>query len=217
MHRDTNTIVGVGGDYFIAVGDSITEGTGDENPDNNLSIDGRVFARQGFEAPLNDELMAAGRPRIVFNEGIPGAQAADLEGDPINAILERHPKANAMLLMIGTNDAPAGVSANAFESSVENIVTTALNDVDRAYIARIPPRYDDAGELEFDSQIQGYNSRIELIAATNNVFLGPDFYNAFLGEYINSNLYTPPDGIHPNDAGYQVMAEDWATTLLSTP
>ena len=220
LHRDLNTVVGVGGDYFIAVGDSITEGTGDENPNNNLSMDGRIVARQGFEAPLNDELEAAGwPPRIVFNEGIPGARAAELDGAPIDAILERHPRANAMLLLIGTNDAPAGVSADAFESSVRNIVNTALTDVARAYIARIPPRYDVAGSLEFDTLIQAYNIRINQIAAvtSDNVYPGPDLYAAFLGQYSNNNLYTPPDGIHPNDAGYQVMAEDWATILFSTP
>ncbi|WP_372683725.1 GDSL-type esterase/lipase family protein [Desulfosarcina sp.] len=219
VHRDTNTVVGVGGDYFIAVGDSITDGIGDENPNNNFSMDGRIVARQGFEAPLSDELMDAGSPpRIVFNEGVPGAHAADLDGDPIDAILERHPRANAMLLLIGTNDAPDNISADAYESSVRNIVNTALTDVARAHIALIPPRYDDAGNLEFDTLIQGYNGRIALIAATSdNVYLGPDLYAAFLGEYNNSNLYTPPDGIHPNDAGYQVMAEDWATILLATP
>jgi lysophospholipase L1-like esterase len=221
LHRDTNSVVGVGGDYIIAVGDSITDGVGDENPDNNSSADGRTVAIQGFEAPLNDELALAGwPPRIIFNEGIPGVLAAGLEDTMITSILERHPRANAMLLLIGTNDAPAGgpgTPAGDFQASVESIVTDALTDVDRAYIARIPPRYD-GGSLSFDAKIREYNDRIDLMVADNNdnVFPGPNLYTVFLGKYdIPDSLYR--DDIHPNDDGYQAMAEAWAATLESTP
>jgi hypothetical protein len=73
IYRDINAVVGVGGGYTIAVGDSITNGIGDENPLNNDSLDGRVVSRQGFQAQLVDDLTdATGLPQIVFNEGLPG-------------------------------------------------------------------------------------------------------------------------------------------------
>ena len=73
LSRDINTVVGVGGNYIIAVGDSITNGVGDENPFNNDSMDGRIVSRQGFQAELTDDLtISIGLPQIVFNEGIGG-------------------------------------------------------------------------------------------------------------------------------------------------
>ena len=100
---DTNSMVGTGGDYYVTVGDSITNGVGDFNPANNDSADGRIVAIQSYQARLSDRLTTTtGRPQIVFNEGIGGDKPADLQAR-IDSILERHPGANKVLLMIGTN------------------------------------------------------------------------------------------------------------------
>ena len=100
---DTNSMVGTGGDYYVTVGDSITNGVGDFNPANNDSADGRIVAIQSYQARLSDRLTTTtGRPQIVFNEGIGGDKPADLQAR-IDSILERHPGANKVLMMIGTN------------------------------------------------------------------------------------------------------------------
>ena len=97
-------MVGTGGDYYVTVGNSITNGVGDLIPGNNDSDDGRIVAIQGYQARLSNLLTTkTGRPQIVFNEGIPGDTASDLNGR-IDSILDRHPGANKVLMMIGTND-----------------------------------------------------------------------------------------------------------------
>jgi lysophospholipase L1-like esterase len=230
LNADINTVVGVGGDYIIAVGDSIVNGVADEDPGNNDSLDGRIVAIQGSAAPLNDALTATlDLPHIVFNEGLPRDQATLLAGFPlledgrIDSKLERHPGADTMLLLIGTNDSSAGSSgtpADDFETSVRAIATAALDaGIDRVYIARIPPRYDNdsATNAVNNGRITEYNDRIVLIAtefSDDNVFLGPNFYTLF--EEDKDNLYDL-DGLHPNDAGYLAMADAWHTTLTTTP
>jgi lysophospholipase L1-like esterase len=224
LNADINTVVGVGGNYIIAVGDSIINGVADEDPGNNDSMDGRIVAIQGLAAPLNDALTATlDLPHIVFNEGLPRDQATLLEGTRIDSKLERHPGADTMLLLIGTNDSSAGssgTSADDFETSVRAIATAALvAGVDRVYIARIPPRYDNdsATNAVNNSRITEYNDRIVLIAtefSDDNVFLGPDFYTLFKDQ---QGLLYDLDGLHPNDEGYQAMADAWHTTLTTTP
>ena len=108
---DTNSMVGTGGDYYVTVGDSITNGEGDDNASNNDSADGRIVAIQGYQARLADLLTTAtGRPQIVFNEGIPGETSSDLDLR-IDSILDRHPGANKVLMMIGTNDSGGSVTS----------------------------------------------------------------------------------------------------------
>ncbi len=105
IDSDINSTVGTGGGYYVAVGDSITNGFGDAISSNNESADGRIVAIQGFQAPLADLLTdVTGQPQIVFNEGIGSERSSDLLLR-IDSILERHPGANGFLLMIGTNDA----------------------------------------------------------------------------------------------------------------
>ena len=216
LSLDINAVVGVGGTYIIAVGDSITNGSRDENPANNDSLDGRIVATQGFEAQLNDELTAAtGLPQIVFNEGIGGDLSSQLDLDRIDSILERHPGADTMLLLIGTNDVWANIAVNVYEGHVRAIVNAALvNQVDQVFFARILPFYN-AGQATLNPRVVIYNTRIEQIVETDTsgiLFPGPDFYTTFLNKY--STLYDP-DGVHPNDAGYQAMAVDWNDILTS--
>ncbi|MFO7716186.1 GDSL-type esterase/lipase family protein [Desulfosarcina sp.] len=228
LSHDINFVVGVGGNYFIAVGDSITNGVGDEDPLNNDSMDGLIVSSQGFQAQLSDELtFSTGLPQIVFNEGIGGDLSSDTMLQRIDSILERHPKANGMLLLIGTNDAMTVPQTDpvAFEFNVTQIATVALTELDLVYIALIPPIYDGSGNPRMtpNNQIALFNTRIEqniVDDPNDNLYLGPDLYNRFENQF--ATLYTPldgtpPDGLHPSDAGYQAMASDWHAALVSIP
>jgi lysophospholipase L1-like esterase len=215
LNRDINSAVGVVGRYIIAVGDSITNGFGDENPFNNNSLDGRIVARQGFAAQLNDLLThATGLPHIVFNEGIGGDRSEHLDVDRIDSILERHPGADTMLLLIGTNDVWANIPVNDFAMHVSNIVNVARFEVNQVSIARILPFYNAQQEI-LNSRVAIFNQRIDQIVAEDlsaNFFLGPDFYQLFEGQ---STVLYGLDGVHPNDAGYQAMAGAWRDSLVS--
>jgi lysophospholipase L1-like esterase len=216
---DINATVGTGGDYYVTVGDSITNGMADENPDNNETTDGRIVAIQGYQAPLADLLTASrARPQIVFNEGIEGDKSSDLN-KRIGSILGRHPKANKFLMQIGTNDSGGNpVALEVYRTTIEAIVNK-IDDVAKkqVWLARMPRTYlKDVTPLTLDDVrnaiILQYNAEIRAIADLNpndNKRLGPNFYNALS----NDNLFA--DHLHPNDAGYQVMADGWHGILRS--
>jgi lysophospholipase L1-like esterase len=223
LHRDINDAVGIGGNYVITVGDSITNGIGDENPYNNDSLDGRMVSRQGFQARLADRLTAvSGLPQIVFNEGIPRDRAFHLDEMRIESILERHPGANKMLLLIGTNDAVSNTDPEKFWGAVRRIVDAALvNGIDQVFVASILPFFNaeplyGVSSEELNRRVRLLNARIqEIVTApdlSGNLFAGPDFYTLFAQ---HARDFYSSDGFHPNDAGYAAMADAWLDILVA--
>ena len=68
--------VGIG-DYYVAMGDGITIGFGDDRPNDDNSADGRS-GLLGFTGILADALTAArGYPVTVVNEGVSGAATSN--------------------------------------------------------------------------------------------------------------------------------------------
>ena len=220
---DLNSMVGTGGDYIITVGDSITNGVGDDDPSNNDSDDGRIVSIQGYQALLANSLAtASGLPVIVFNEGIEGEDTYDLVNH-IDSILERHPDANKVLLMIGTNDsAPIREydPDTEYKPNLNDIVTIIDDDNGKSvWLAKILPAFvQNSDPLTLDTDrntdfITQYNTKIEEIvniSTTDNTYLGPDFYTTF---YDDASLYT--DYLHPNDDGYAEMALGWFDALTN--
>ena len=218
VSHDINAMVGIGGDYYVTVGDSITNGVGDFNPFNNDSIDGRIVSSQGFQASLADQLTeTTNRPQILFNEGIGGDRASNLEAR-IDSIMERHPGANKVLLMIGTNYANnSSVTPTDFRNQV--LGTIAKINGPQVWLAKPMPTFINDSPLSWtlnttrNNRIQQYNIELEQIAASSaNTYLGPDFYTVFSNFAIPSDVYA--DHLHPNDAGYTVMADQWHNVLV---
>ena len=217
LAQDSNLVVGVSGDYYIAIGDSITNGRGDDDPSDNTSQDGRIIANQGYEANLND-LLTTTRifPHIVFNEGIGGDSSLDALGR-IDSILERHPNVNKALVMLGTIDAYSGVSQQDYESNMKNLIKKIADGGNRVWVAEIPFS-KDAGTM-IDTRIRDFNNiittELQSFSLGGNVYtaeLGPDFYTFFEQ---NQNTHFDPDGVHPNGLGYAAMAQEWHDALLA--
>ena len=213
VNGDINSTVGTGGDYYITVGDSITKGLGDANPWNNDSADGRIVAIQGYQAALADALTTTGRPQIVFNEGIGGDIASGLNSK-ISSILERHPGANKVLMMIGTNDSDIPVDPIDFNNQVANIAFKIDGIYNKeVWIAKPMPtyvKYTSTLDTDRNARLSLYNQKINEITTadpTDGIRLGPNFYTVFN----NISLYA--DNLHPNDAGYQFMANEWQNKL----
>jgi lysophospholipase L1-like esterase len=207
LDRDTNQSAGIRGGFHVAVGDSITNGSGDNYTSDNLSEDGRILGRQGYEAALNDQLTSyLGLPHIVFNEGIPGATSNDALGQ-IDSILTRHSNAETVLLLLGTNDATNGVNVNTFFSNIQSLVNSINAAGMNAWVALVPPQfYADTGlpNNTANSRIQAYNNELENLT---NAELGPDLYSF----YLNNRLFS--DSLHPNSLGHACMARLWSNAI----
>lgn len=214
LARDTNYTVGIQGDYYITIGDSITNGAFDDDQSDNTSADGRIIGRQGYQAKLNDLLTSTlNYPHIVFNEGI-GGENSDEAVDRIDSILERHPESNRVLILLGTNDSGNGVSASTYRFWMEKLVNAVVADGKKAWVALIPPVFkpDGTPDTSRNNLIIGYNNVIlNDLSIIEGVTVGPDFYSFFINKYFTH--YADP--IHPNGLGYAAMAEEWHDVLTN--
>ena len=90
-------------DYYVALGDSITKGVGDDNPFDNYSLDGRIKGH-GYLPILSDMLThSKGHPVFIANEGRSGETSAG-GAYRIQNVINDHPEAQYFLIQYGTND-----------------------------------------------------------------------------------------------------------------
>lgn len=224
--RDTNTLVGAMGNYYVAIGDSITNGEGDNYATDNQAT--RIFGFQGYEANLNTLLEnSQPKPILIQNEGIGGDESVDTAFTRINSILARHPGSDNALVMLGTNDALASIPSGdgctgaacngTFKGNMQSLIDTLNAAGKTVYIARIPPVFgnpppfaDPANAAVNINYVQPYNNVVTNQLTGRQV--GPDFYAYFLGA--GQNRYSLFSNVwHPNALGYTVMAALWHNIL----
>jgi len=228
---DSVTSVGVG-DYYVAFGDSITFGVGDDNPADDTSIDGRNTG--GGYAPILNDLLTADRnyPHTVENEGVPGDTSIDgLAG--IAAVIAEHPVANFYLLKFGMNDArpatttPSGLGlapgdagyAGTFKDNMQQMIDAITATGADVVLARVNLALgDSAMGTQYPNPETGartvnifeFNLVIDELVAENSLSIAPpDFYDYFLLEFSTEYF----DNIHPNGVGYESMADLWFDEL----
>src|SRR5262249_37658233 len=151
------------GDYYVAMGDSISEGLGDNITSDDISNDGRngpnlaitncACGGGGYEPILNNLLTAQkGRPQTVVNESVGGSTSSN-GVNIINTTLARNPVAQMFLVQYGTNDAnpqgtvvPSGLNLNpgdpgyadSFKDHLQQIIN-AVNAAGRRIALAKPP------------------------------------------------------------------------------
>ena len=231
--RDTNIKVGVAGDYFVAIGDSITNGGGDRYSADNVSLSGRVQGIRGYEAVLTDLLDSNETilPHMVVNEGI-GGDSSSHTLNRINSILSRNPDINRANILLGTNDAsgsmpvPSGSGCTGalcngtFKGNMQALID-GLPVGTTASVALIPPAFGsstsaspftDPLSASINITVQQYNAVItgELL----NMQVGPDLFTAFLTSSVNLfSLFS--DSFHPNALGHLLISHLWHNKLNS--
>jgi lysophospholipase L1-like esterase len=210
LARDTNENVGIRGNYYITVGNSITNGIDDNFAADNISDDERIVASQGYQANLNNLLSSTlARPHIIYNEGIGGDTAQDAANERIDSILDRHPAANNALVLLGTND--SGTSTE-YRSAMQSLINSMNNAGLTPWVALIPPAFNPTTKTlnaTKNAVIQGYNDEIPSLAGSK--MIGPDFFTFFEDK---ASLIS--DDVHPNAYGFVIMAYLWHNTITGT-
>ena len=231
--------VGIG-DYYVAFGDSITDGDEDNISWDNLSQDLRDDG-QGYPPILNDLLTAAkGFPHTVVNEGVGGEKSIDGLAR-IQSVMDAHPDAKYFLILFGTNDSggtlpvPSGLDANglllnptdpgyngSFLDNMQKIVNAVYAAGKLPILAKVPIALGPCSSCvpfvqpETASRnllIQKYNVVIDALVARNSIgVVPPDFYN-----YFRQHQDEFGDNLHPNGSGYQSMARLWFDALKAGP
>ena len=216
--KDTNENIGMAGDIFVAIGDSITQGLGDDFESDDLSVNGTNISR-GFTPVLTDHLSSClNNPVTVINEGIGGTFSYD-GAYRLASTIQRHTKALYWLIAFGTNDARAPISLPSGVLCIEDDCGDTFKEYMRSMIIEL----QDAGKIPVlalvpfsldmtvaeDLLVQEYNQVIsDLIDENNLIAEAPNFYT-----YFKNNTDELFDGLHPNGQGYIKMADMWFDVL----
>ncbi|VAW77435.1 hypothetical protein MNBD_GAMMA13-1365, partial [hydrothermal vent metagenome] len=234
LTRDTNIDIATQGDYIVAVGDSITNGIGDNYATDNLAMFGRIISFQGFEAPLTDKLNVneAFTNNLVVNEGIGGDESFDAAFTRIDSILARHPETNRTLILLGTNDAqaviPPGLGCTGaacdgtFKGNLQMLVdkitwldypaNTVPSNI-TPIISLIPPAWNatDPWISTTNNRIRNYNTVIT--TELNGITVGADLFSYFMPSATKNYVSLFADTLHPNGLGEEVMSALLYNTL----
>ena len=193
---------------IMPLGDSVTYGAGSST-------------LGGYRFQLWDDLRVRGFP-IDFvgsvqtgpasfdreNEGLPGWKINQIAAKVVNWLMTYRP--SIILLHIGTNDIfknddPAHAPARL--SHLLNLITTTLPGV-TVIVAQILPLLRSA---RLNAEVVAYNATIPRIVQAE-VAQGKHVQYVDMYDAVPPSML--PDQIHPNDAGYALMAKVWLYALL---
>jgi lysophospholipase L1-like esterase len=179
---------------YIAFGDSITLGTGDEQ------------MRGGYPARLQSLLAGAGQNVTVRNRGLGGETT--IEGlARIDSVLAEG--GNALLLMEGTNDIARNVSVETTIFNLDEMARRAQSRGMSTLHATLIPRIPGANVDPDNSLTQRRVENIRDLGGTSGRMLADPFEVFITTPDVFARYYShdPEDHVgHPNSAGYDLLA-----------
>lgn len=185
---------------YVAFGDSITEGFGDD-PNR---------AEKGYPPRLEALLQQRGQAAEVRNEGLGGETTTEAVSR-INQALE--PGDDVLLLMEGTNDIGEQILSNetiAFnlDQIAERAEARGLTVLHATVIPRVNTLYDPQNIVTGD-----FNGRVRELAWSDERKLA-DPFEVLIRQTANlGQLYF--DKLHPNTLGYDVLARVFADAITN--
>jgi lysophospholipase L1-like esterase len=210
---------------FVAFGDSITAGEDGSNPlmpwlptdfPGALSGPSVISLSTAYPTVLQQQLAAryTAQTMVVANAGSSGEQAGLPETLTRFTQVVGSRTYESVLLMEGSNDIFGGDPAKipAAINNLRTMLRTARSVGVRPYLATVPPMNPagSRGRLGY-ATVPPLNDQIRVLAASESVTL-VDINLAFGG---NLTLLSA-DGLHPNAAGYELIARTFFTSLRST-
>jgi len=170
---------------IIAFGDSITAG--------HSSRSG------GYPPKLKSLLNNNGKPSNVLNKGRSGEKTPS-GVSRFDSVLDSWPS-DIILIMEGTNDIRGGLSVQTTRNNLQAMINKAKAKNVTPVLATLTPS-NKSGSTTLIPNV--WNPMIRNLAASNGVILS-DQYAGIAPTWGSSNA----DGLHPNDRGYQTIANTW--------
>ena len=174
----------------VCLGDSLTEGYG-------------LAPESSYPALVQTRLRRQGWPDLeIVNAGISGSTSASGRAR-LEWQLRRKP--DVLLVALGANDGLRGTDLDTTRANLAGIIDLALEHDILVLLAgmKLPPNYGPDYTEQFQSMFAD-------LAREKSVAYLP-FLLAGVAAQPELNL---PDGIHPNAAGYEIVAETVAKSLV---
>jgi lysophospholipase L1-like esterase len=188
---------------YVAFGDSITEGVGDEEGG-------------GYPPRLEALLVARGRNDDVRNRGVAGETTVDGLAR-IDSVLAQG--GDVLLLMEGTNDLPHNVSPETIAFNLDEMASRAeLAGMD-VVIATVIPRSPTANVDRENILTQQLAETIRDLAGTSDRELADPFEEFITVPNYYQEFYSkdPDDPVgHPNARGYDKLARIFLDVIVGT-
>jgi acyl-CoA thioesterase-1 len=192
-----------GNPLYVAFGDSITSGAGDPKG-------------TGYPGRLEGLLTASAKsPVTVINAGLPGETTA--EGvSRIGSTLVAG--ATAVLLMEGTNDLNAKLSVDTIVQNLDLMARKAeargIKTVLATVIPRLPTADSDPTNLATGTLAGALR---DLAWSTNRALVDPfEVFFVLTPDAFSQDYVGGADKLHPNAAGYNLLAQTFADVLNGT-
>jgi lysophospholipase L1-like esterase/ribosomal protein L27 len=148
------------------------------------------------------------------HEGRPGWKIDRIRTDIVEAgFLTQYPS-DAIMLMIGTNDANGGVDGLQMRNRLINLIDAILAaDPDTyLFVSSIPPVDSPRGSASESKAVDVYNGLIDDVADSySNVYFVNAGGSLDVGDINGDNSDTNDldDGLHPTEAGYAKLGDAW--------
>ena len=195
----------INGDGKVSVltfGDSITYGVGDGlSPGSFVEEIPDIGAANGYPARIS-----AAMGLDVANAGLPGERL-------LTGGIYRLPSlvvgsdVDVVVIMEGANDAINRVESREYRIALQRLINVVLADGRNVVLATLPPPAASRRSLALYTSL--YSSIIRELGAINSVAVA-EVEQKFVTECPDldmCSLYNIPEGLHPNTAGYDAIAE----------
>lgn len=199
---------------YIAFGDSITYGVCDED---GYDDPGDYIPDKAYPPRLAALLSQSFGPHQVMNEGVPGEST--LQGlARLDSRLALH-QARYILILEGTNDIIW--SDYSLDTTAFNLREMLRRSLEYGLLPALATNIPKYGRNAFPVRLANLNDRIRLLAAERPVplvDLNKDFSEYPEEDGGPESLYCwGEDRTHPNEKGYQFMAEKWFERIRNFP
>lgn len=187
---------------WIAFGDSITQGIGDD----------QSRPEPGYPARLEAILQGRGIDVEIVNAGL-GGETTGAALSRVGRVLNQG--GNRFLLMEGTNDINERVSVETITFNLDQLADRAEARGMQVYLATLVPRLSTAntdGSNTITAELAG--AIRELAANTNRQLVDPfEIFFYHTPNYAQTHYVGGADRLHPNATGYTLLAQVFADAL----
>lgn len=147
----------------------------------------------------------------LINEGAAGSRTAQWADPVLLNRVTRHAPVDLVLLHVGANDLFAGMLPAEYGQELERTAQAILAS-DAALLMLIPPALIWDKHTAMTEAYHLESERLCQASPVDAILCGPDLRLVLLPEH-----YTPPDPVHPNQAGHNAMAAAIGATLVPEP